>query len=66
MGNSSNLNLEQRKSLSLFFNNVAVGWFISGIIAPSLIREFDPLTPLKVIVNILSALYLSLVLVKEE
>lgn len=60
------LNFSQKKSLSSFFNNIAVGWFIAGIVAPSLTLEFDLLTLTKVIANILLNLYLSLILLREE
>ncbi|MBI3289876.1 hypothetical protein HYZ78_00595 [Candidatus Microgenomates bacterium] len=66
MGNKVFLTFEQKKATSLFFNNVAAGWFISGIIVPSITNEFSPLITLKVLANITVAMYLSLTILKEE
>ncbi|OGK29786.1 hypothetical protein A3F29_03115 [Candidatus Roizmanbacteria bacterium RIFCSPHIGHO2_12_FULL_33_9] len=41
MNNIQKLSVGQRKSLSTIFGNVAVAWFVSGIIAPLFNEYFD-------------------------
>ena len=60
------LNLDQKKSLSTFFNNVAVAWFVITFITPAIKPEIGLLTYLVYIVNILSNIYFSLYLLRKE
>lgn len=60
------LNLAQRRSLSTFFNNIAVAWFGAAFITPSIELSFNPLTIIKFLVNMIAALYLSLVFLEDE
>lgn len=59
------LNLEQKKSLSSFFNSLAVGWFLALFATPNIAESFNPLTLVIYLVNMIGALYISLFLLKE-
>lgn len=60
------LNQDQKKSLSSFFNNVAVAWFVVTFITPAIKPEIGLLTFLVYIVNIIGNIYLSLYLLGKE
>lgn len=55
----------QKQSLSTFFNNIAVAWFVAIFITPTLISNVKLLTIIAYAVNMIVALYLSLFLLKE-
>lgn len=60
------LNFEQRKSLSGFFSSLSIAWFIAIFATPSIVKDFNLLTTLMYIVNMIGALYISLWLLKEN
>jgi phosphotransferase system glucose/maltose/N-acetylglucosamine-specific IIC component len=45
-----NLDLNQRKALSQFFNAIAATWFSGGIISPLFIQPSDPIDAVFLIV----------------
>lgn len=59
-------NKNQREGLSSFFNNIAVAWFVGLFVVPRLSGEFDILTVIRFIVNIIGALAISLYFLKED
>lgn len=60
------LNLDQKKSLSGFFNNIAVAWFGATFISPALKSEIAVLTFLSYFANIIISLYISLYLLRKK
>lgn len=58
-------NFSQRKALSSFFNNIAVAWFIGAFVTPQIVTSLDPLTLLRYLANMVLALYISLLCLKE-
>lgn len=61
-----NLNTKQRESLSSFFNNIAVAWFVALFVVPKISREFDVLTVIRFIANIIGTLTISLYFLRKE
>lgn len=59
-------NFDQRKSLSSFFNSIAVAWFVALFIPPTITPYFNPLITVTQFVNMLGALYLSLFIIEKE
>lgn len=60
------LNSSQRKALSQFFNNIAVGWFVAAFVTPNLASQFQLLTLIGYLINMIGALYISLWFINEE
>ena len=58
------LNSEQSKSLSSFFNNIAVAWFVAAFVTPNVLAQFYPLNLLLYFANMIGALLLSLLFLK--
>lgn len=63
---SVKLNWEQRKALSSFFISIAVAWFIDAFVSPQISPEFNLLTLIRYLVNMIGALILALMFLKEE
>lgn len=59
-------NPAQRESLSSFFNNIAVAWFVGLFVVPKLTPDFDALTVLRFLGNMAGALILSLLFLRED
>lgn len=59
------LNQKQRENLASFFTTIAAAWFVALFVVPKLSNEFDILTVLRFIVNIIGTLAISLYFLKE-
>lgn len=59
------LNKEQKQSVSLFFNNIAVGWFVAVFVTPSF-TSINLLTSSIYFVSMIVALIISLSFLREE
>lgn len=60
------LNYSQKKVLSSFFINVAVAWFVAAFVTPEITSELNILTLFRYLANMILALFLALLFLKEE
>jgi hypothetical protein len=60
------LNRKQIESISGFFMNISVAWFVGVFVVPKLTSDFTSLTFLKYLVNMVGTFLIGIFLLKED
>lgn len=60
------INSSQKKAISGFFVNIAVAWFVGAFVTPKISPDFDTLTLIRYLANMIGAIVLALFFLKDE